>query len=159
MTPNLGKLWHGNLLPTSQDLGPTLEPGFDGPSDVGAVIRSTVYEGHLGCRIDGEGEDEGAVFLLRKGEGQGLYGMIMVQDIKGTNCQSNSPRSAKTAENEHYSPGRKRGGTDLAGKHHPSKVLHVTRRLDVDDRYVLVLGVGEDLGLGGRKIIGQDRTG
>lgn len=94
-----------------------------------------------------------------KSTGRGGSGcVIMVQDNKGTNHQTTFFQLARPRRMNTAARG-KRGGTDLARKHHPSEVLHVTRRLDVDDRYVLVLGVGEDLGLGGRKIIVKDRTG
>jgi hypothetical protein len=66
--------------------------------------------------------------------------------------------SSGRTEDEYRKSGENKR-TDLARKHHPSEILHITRRLDVNDRNVLGLGVGEDLGLGSRKIVVKDRIG
>jgi hypothetical protein len=67
--------------------------------------------------------------------------------------------SSGRTEDEYRKSGENKRRTDLARKHHPSEILHITRRLDVNDRNVLGLGVGEDLGLGSRKIVVKDRIG
>jgi hypothetical protein len=64
LTPDLDEFGHGDLLATSQDLAARLDVGFDGASDVSAVVGSAGNKGELRFGVHREGKDERAVFLL-----------------------------------------------------------------------------------------------
>lgn len=65
LRPRIDHLGHVQLFAAGQDLIPDLDlVRLDSSSNVGAIVGRTGDQGDLGLRIHGEGEDEGAVFLL-----------------------------------------------------------------------------------------------
>lgn len=65
MSPDLGERGHIHLFPPCQDLSTDGNVPLDRPSNVGSVIGPAIDQGDLGFRVDGEGKDERAVFLLQ----------------------------------------------------------------------------------------------